>query len=102
MYVGDGLIHPVKKGKNFLVNDTYIRYDGVNWLNIQANVGRTKPIQFTTGRTMALIQRPQMCEGWVLKEDDSNFIRINVTKRCMTEGELHEARNDHYFLRKNR
>src|SRR5690349_20315653 len=102
MYCGDGLNHPIKKGKNFLVNDTFVRFDGVNWLNLQANVGRTKPIHIFTGRSQALIQRPIMCEGWVMKEDDNEFTRVKVHKRCMTESELNEARNDHYLLRKNR
>ncbi|KAI1298749.1 hypothetical protein HDE_04036 [Halotydeus destructor] len=89
------------KGKNFLVNDTFVRVDGVDWLNIQAHVGRLKPLHITTGNGVDRIEYP-FCEGYVVSESWDRILRPTLSHRCMNEKELVEARKDHHFVRQQR
>jgi len=89
-----------EKGKYFLVNDTFVRVDGSDWVNIQANIGHFRSIEVTTGAIKALIHRP-FCEGYVISPGLTTIWHPKVNKRCMSEKELQEAREDHYFLRQS-
>lgn len=89
------------KGKYFLVNDTFVRVDNADWINIQANVGHMRSIFVTTGNAKTQINRP-ICEGYVVTPGKTVLWHPAVNKRCMTEAELREAREDHYFLRRNK
>lgn len=91
------------KGKVFLVNDTYIRVDGVDFVNIRADVGKYRVIEINTGYGMNRLITPK-CEGYVFAPV-SRWMRDGVAtaeplmSRCMTGKELLDAEKDHVFLR---
>jgi hypothetical protein len=90
------------KGKNFLVNDTFIRVDNVNYVNIRSSVGKYKPIEINTGIGTHLITTP-VCEGYVMTPMPrwlvGAFGSQKMAQRCMNQADLNEAEKDHIFLR---
>jgi hypothetical protein len=91
------------KGKPFLINDTYVRVDGVDYVMVQALQGKFEPIDIMTPVGGDFIQTPK-CEGYVFAplprwmfhtQGNSSPFR----RRCMTQGELNEAEQDHTLVR---
>lgn len=96
----EGGILPVgKKGKNLLINDTFIRVDGVNWVAVRSNIGQYMPIEVITAHDEVTIQTPK-CEGYVLHPMPRWIKSWNpLHLRCMTPREVKEAEKDHELVR---
>lgn len=91
----------LNKGKVFLVNDTFVRVDGVDYISIRSEIGKYRWIEVGTGFTTHHLVTPK-CEGYVFAPAVrwSNQGHGNgIMSRCMEEDELVEARQDHVFLR---
>lgn len=88
------------KGKTFLLNETFIRVDGVDWVGIRAWKGRMRAIYVTSGHGEQTIHTP-LCQGYVLAPI-VDYLR-RPTKpfrvRCMNGQDLREAEKDHYYVR---
>ena len=93
-------LQPKEKGKYFLVNDTYVRVDGHDWINLYANIGKLRAIRVATAMGKHQIHRP-FCEGYVVDSEWLPYHKERFKHRCMDESELKEARSDSYFLRPN-
>ena len=93
------------KGKNFLINDTYIRIDGVDWFNVKSNVGKYKPIEIHTGVKYRNLLPTPVCEGYVFAPNARRFIESSTAPhlmyRCMRGEELEAAKKDAIFLKES-
>lgn len=91
------------KGRYFLVNETFVRVDDSDYVNIRSFVGKYKQIEVNTGWGMTRVITPK-CEGYVFRPLPRWYVEYSATSgpmapRCMTEEELNEAAKDHIFLR---
>ena len=89
-----------EKGKTFLVNETFVRIDGVDWVSIRAWKGRKRAINVTSGHGEMAIHTP-LCQGYVMAPMNEEFRRPNrpFRVRCMNGQDLREAEEDHYYVR---
>lgn len=95
------------KGKPFLINDTYVRVDGIDYVMVQALQGKFEPIDIFTPVGTTFIQTPK-CEGYVyapvprwIRESQQDGEQ-GLRHRCMTQEELNEADADHILVRNMR
>lgn len=91
------------KGKNFLVNETYVRVDGIDWFMIKSNVGKYMPIEITSGvKFHSMIQTP-VCEGYVFAPNARHYVQHagaqHLMYRCMRGEEIEAAKKDAVFLK---
>ena len=90
----------LRKGKVFLVNETFVRVDGVDYVNLRSEVGRYKWLEINTSMGATNLVTPK-CEGYVFAPIPRWFSTSSeyLMNRCMTGAELREAQQDHIFLR---